>query len=71
MVHAHGQPDRVASLGGMRNAYYDMENNNIFLGEGPLDTSNNFRSFALDGTIVRHEYIHYVMGRIYPIINFW
>ncbi|MDA3821877.1 MAG: hypothetical protein PF450_04590, partial [Bacteroidales bacterium] len=71
MVHAHGQPDKVAELGGMLNAYYDMENNNIFLGEGPLDTEGGtLRSFALDGTIVRHEYIHYVNGRIYPIINF-
>jgi Zn-dependent metalloprotease len=71
MVHAHGQSDRVESLGGMLNAYYDMENNNIFLGEGPLDgEGGTLRSFALDGTIVRHEYIHYVMGRIYPIINF-
>ncbi|MBU2530945.1 MAG: PepSY domain-containing protein, partial [Elusimicrobia bacterium] len=71
MVHANGQPDNIP-LRGMLNAYYDLENNNIFFGDGPLDREENgtYRSFALDGTIVRHEYIHYVVGRIFPIINF-
>ncbi|MCG2725166.1 MAG: hypothetical protein L6420_02725 [Elusimicrobia bacterium] len=73
MVHAHGQPDKMGiTFNGMLNAYYDMENNNIFFGDGPLDKEigGTYRSFALDGTIVRHEYVHYVNNRIYPIINF-
>ena len=71
MVHAHGQYDSLP-FKGMLNAYYDMENNNIYFGDGPLDKVENgtYRSFALDGTIVRHEYGHYVHNRIYPIINF-
>lgn len=54
----------------MYNAFYDMENNNIMFGDGPMDENGRYHSFALDGTIVRHEYTHYVVGRIYPIINF-
>ncbi|HAT73263.1 MAG TPA: hypothetical protein DCS63_10660 [Elusimicrobia bacterium] len=75
MVHAHGDADMMGAscgtgCGGMLNAYYDLENDNILLGDGPMDWYGNYRSFALDGTIVRHEYIHLVINRIYPIINF-
>ncbi len=80
MVHAHGNADRVGQFcnlndpncGGMLNAYYDLENDHIMLGDGQIDqqTPGRYRSFALDGTIVRHEYIHLVINRIYPIINF-
>lgn len=78
MVHAHGEPDRVggtcltgdSSCNGMLNAFYDLDNDNIMLGDGQIDPNNKYRSFALDGTIVRHEYIHLVVNRIYPIINF-
>jgi len=78
MVHAHGNADRVGqtcaindpSCGGMLNAYYDLENDNIMLGDGQIDNADKYRSFALDGTIVRHEYIHLVINRIYPIVNF-
>ncbi len=77
MVHAHGNADKMGQscgtdCGGMLNAFYDLEHDNIMLGDGPLDwsTDNRYRSFALDGTIVRHEYIHLVINRIYPMINF-
>lgn len=75
MVHAHGDADLVGQscgigCGGMLNAYYDLENDNIMIGDGPMDAYGNYRNFALDGTIVRHEYIHLVVNRIYPIINY-
>ncbi|MBI4351491.1 MAG: hypothetical protein HY550_08640 [Elusimicrobia bacterium] len=74
MVHAAGEPDTltncVVSCHGMRNGYYDIEKDQIMLGDGDMDYQGKYRSFALDGTIVRHEYIHLVMARIYPIINF-
>lgn len=76
MVHAHGQADDLtgctSNCNGMLNAYYDLEKGHILLGDGMMDYGNpgKFRSFALDGTIVRHEYIHLVIDRIYPIINF-
>lgn len=73
MVHANGQPDSLTgceSCHGMMNAYYDLEHGHIIMGDGPRDFSKKFRSFALDGTIVRHEYIHLLIDRIYPIINF-
>jgi len=69
MAHAHGNADAIGAEGGMLNAYYDLENDNILLGDGPM-AAGSYRSFALDGTIVRHEYIHLVINRIYPIINF-
>ena len=74
MVHAHGQPDTLTGCGtaclGMLNAYYDLEKDYIVIGDGQMDYNNKYRSFALDGTIVRHEYIHLVTNKIYPIINF-
>jgi hypothetical protein len=53
----------------MLNGFYDLERDNIMLGDGPL-SAGSYRSFALDGTIVRHEYTHSVVNRIYPIVNF-
>ncbi|HAH31938.1 MAG TPA: hypothetical protein DCL44_06460 [Elusimicrobia bacterium] len=70
MVHAHGEADNIDVDGGMQNAYYDFDNDNILIGDGPMDANGKFRSFALDGTIVRHEYVHKVVNQIYPIINF-
>ncbi len=69
MAHAHGDADMIGTEGGMLNAFYDLENDNIMLGDGPY-WNGSYRSFALDGTIVRHEYIHLVVNRIYPIVNF-
>ncbi len=70
MVHAHGAADTIGTAGGMENGFYDLEKDNIFLGDGPTDTQGNYRSFALDGTVIRHEYTHRVVNKIYPIINF-
>ncbi len=70
MVHASGEPDTLPGVNGMKNAYYDLEKDYIVIGDGQRDNSGKYRSFALDGTIVRHEYIHLVVNRIYPIINF-
>ncbi len=74
MVRAHGEPDRLNELGGMWNAFYDLERDHIYFGDGPACVGSScqapYNSFALDGTVVRHEYIHLVINRIYPIINF-
>jgi Zn-dependent metalloprotease len=74
MVHAHGMPDTITGCGtacpGMRNAFYDLDNDFIMIGDGNMDNANKYRSFALDGTIVRHEYIHLVVNRIYPMVNY-
>jgi len=70
MIHAHGTADSIGTDNGMMNAYYDLEKDYIVIGDGQRDAYDKYRSFALDGTIVRHEYIHLVMARIYPIINF-
>ncbi len=69
MVHASGDPDALVYRG-MKNAFFDLESENIFFGDGPQDNSGFYRSLALDGTIVRHEYTHLAVHRIYPIINF-
>lgn len=49
------------------NAFYDLVQDAIYLGRGPIQGDKNF---AWDGTVIRHEYIHLVMNRIYPIIYF-
>ena len=71
MVHASGRPDDYPGIDdyAMRNAFFDLENENLFFGDG-LKIGGIFRSFALDGTVVRHEYAHLAVHRIYPIINF-
>ncbi len=78
MVHATGDPDAlyscytsgVSNCSGMLNAFYDLQKKQILLGDGVKDNTGQFRSFALDGTIVRHEYTHLVVDHIYPIVNF-
>jgi len=73
MVHFFGDqivPNYCTDPNSMYNAYYDLDKDIIVLGDGPIDLYDKYRDFALDGTIVRHEYIHLVVNRIYPIINF-
>ncbi|MEW6012903.1 MAG: FlgD immunoglobulin-like domain containing protein [Elusimicrobiota bacterium] len=53
----------------MWNAFYDMEHDAIFMGKG-IDEGGYYKDFGLDGTVIRHEYGHLVMNRIYPIIYF-
>ncbi|OIO09965.1 MAG: hypothetical protein AUJ52_05380 [Elusimicrobia bacterium CG1_02_63_36] len=47
----------------LANAFYDPEHGNLTFG----DVGNGF---AFDATVVRHEYVHFVIDQIYPIINF-
>ena len=47
----------------LANAFYDPEHGNLTFG----DVGNGF---AFDGSVVRHEYVHFVIDQIYPIINF-
>lgn len=65
MTHASGDPD----AGGMVNAFYDPETGDIMIGDAS-SAGGPQRSFALDSTVIRHEYTHLVMDRIYKIINF-
>lgn len=76
MVHANGNIDTMFSGDykyGMENAFVDLEHENILIGDGRYDgynSHNAYRSFALDGTIIRHEYTHFLVHQIYNIINF-
>lgn len=57
----------------MWNAFYDLKHDAIFLGKGikePDGSNYYYKDFALDGTVIRHEYIHLLINRIYPIIYF-
>ncbi len=67
MVHAHGDPDSDNSQA-MQNAFFNLETQNILLGDGAQNTASpyNFRTFAYDAGIVRHEYTHFVSQQIYP-----
>lgn len=47
----------------LANAFYDPVYK--FLGFG--DVGNGF---ALDATVVRHEYVHFVVDQVFPVINF-
>lgn len=47
----------------LANAFYDPEHGNLTFG----DVGNGF---AFDASVVRHEYVHFVVDQIYPIINF-
>ncbi len=69
-VFADATNDFCTDPNSMWNAFYDLENDYIFLGRGPMDLNSAYRDFALDGTIIRHEYTHLVVNRIYPIVNF-
>lgn len=44
------------------NAFYNPDHNTISLGDA--------LPFALDATVIRHEYVHFVIDKIYPILNF-
>jgi Zn-dependent metalloprotease len=47
----------------LANAYFDPVHQNLSFG----DIGSGF---ALDASVVRHEYAHFVVDQIYPIINF-
>ncbi len=70
MVNASGS--RYSnSNDGMMNAFYDLDANLILIGEGAYEVNEGrYRNFALESAIVRHEYVHAVMNKIWPIIYF-
>lgn len=47
----------------LANAFYDPVHQNLTIG----DVNNGF---AFDATVVRHEYTHFVVDQIFPIVNF-
>lgn len=47
----------------LANAFYDPVHQNLTIGDVRS-------SFALDATVVRHEYTHFVIDQIMPIVNF-
>lgn len=46
----------------LANAFYNPDYGNFFFGDAA--------QFALDATVVRHEYMHFVVDRIFPVFNF-
>lgn len=70
MVNASGS--RYSSHDdGMQNAFYDLDADLILVGQGHYDVSKGqYVNFALESAIVRHEYVHAVMNKIWPIIYF-
>lgn len=56
---------------GLMNAFYDPEINAVYLGEGRFDgITNSYVNTALESAIVRHEYIHYMIERLWPLFNY-
>lgn len=70
MVNASGS--RYSSHDdGMQNAFYDLDADLILVGQGRYDVSKSqYVNFALESAIVRHEYVHAVVNKIWPIIYF-
>jgi Zn-dependent metalloprotease len=52
----------MAGVPNLANSYYDPLRSSLFFG-AVLD------AFALDASVVRHEYAHFAMDQIYPILN--
>jgi Zn-dependent metalloprotease len=74
MVNASGV-STSAYEDGMPNAFYDPDEKIIMFGRGKRDdispnAFDGYRNFALEAAIVRHEYVHAVMDRIWPIRYF-
>lgn len=56
---------------GMQNAFYDIDADLILIGQGTYNSAEGkYRDFALESSIVRHEYTHAVMNKIWPILYF-
>ena len=70
MVNASGA--RYGNYGdGMQNAFYDLDANVILIGQGRYDSvKGQYINLALESAIVRHEYVHAVVNKIWPIIYF-
>ncbi|MFA5162610.1 MAG: FlgD immunoglobulin-like domain containing protein [Elusimicrobiales bacterium] len=67
VVHAYnGPPPNTGD--GMMNAFYDDEQKIFMFGDGRFGWQLNpqrWYSFAMDATIIRHEYVHFVTDSIY------
>lgn len=59
-----------ANPDGMWNAFYDLQGDYMMIGGGPEIAPDRRLSFALDGALVRHEYVHGVVDKIFPIWYF-
>lgn len=56
---------------GMQNAFYDLDADVILAGQGLYNSAEHrYRNFALESSILRHEYTHSVVNKIWPIIYF-
>ncbi len=53
---------------GLLNAFYNPVSRGLFIGDGGVTPGDG--PFALDATVIHHEYTHFVVDTIYPIINF-
>lgn len=69
MINAYGLPYTASGYNGMVNAFYDTDQKLIMFGEGEK-IDGDFRPFALESAIVRHEYVHAVVDNIWPILYF-
>ncbi len=69
MVDAYGLPYTASGYNGMVNAFYDTDQKLIMFGEGEK-VDGDFKPFALESAIVRHEYVHAVVDNIWPILYF-
>ncbi len=52
----------------MGNAFYNPEFDNLMFGD--LNTTAPSDAFTEDATVPRHEYVHYLVEKIWPIQNF-
>jgi Zn-dependent metalloprotease len=58
---AHAGPDLL-------NAFYDPDFDDIFFGDGQATQPSD--AFADDATVPHHEYTHFVVNKIWPLVNF-
>ena len=64
-----GSVDAIAFAGpGLTNAFYDPDFNNIWFGDISGVTPGD--SFTDDATVPHHEYTHFMVAQIWPIVNF-
>ena len=59
----------MAFLPDLDNAFFDSTDNNLFFGDGG-DQTHPTDKLTDDATIIRHEYTHYMMDKIWPITYF-
>lgn len=54
----------------LSNAFYNPDHDNLFFGDVSNDENGVSDAFALDATVSRHEYVHYLVEKIWSIQNF-